>query len=158
MHFFCSRVLNVINKASKFWNHESNCAQAVACGVLEYYDQNDCLETVHNALLGFGGGMGEKSICGAVTGGLAALGILMSKKDLEKDDISDIFRKFKDTFNNKFKTLNCAEILSEFILPDGSIDIENPERRLRCTGTVELAASIVKEVLDESRINLLLKI
>lgn len=149
---------NVINEAAKYWNKESNCAQAVACGVLEYYNHNDCLETIHNALLGFGGGMGEKSICGAVTGGLAALGILMSKKDLEKDDISDIFRKFKDTFNNKFKTLNCGEILSEFVLPDGSIDIENPERRLTCTEALELAASIVKEVLDESKINLLLKI
>ena len=158
MCFFCSRMSNIRNEASKYWNQESNCAQAVACGVLEYYDQIDYLETVHSSLLGFGGGMGERSICGAVTGGLAALGILMSKRDLEKDDKSDIFRKFKDTFNDKFKTLNCGEILSEFILPDGSIDIENPDRRLTCTRAVELATSIVKEVLDESKINLLLKI
>ena len=146
---------DIINKASKYWNQESNCAQAVACGVLEYYNHNDCLETIHNTLLGFGGGMGERSICGAVTGGLAVLGILMNEKGLEKDDKSDIFRKFKDTFNNKFKTLNCGEILSDFILPDGSVDKENPERRLTCTSAVELAASIVKEVLDESKINLL---
>ena len=149
---------NIINETSKYWNQESNCAQAVACGVLEYYDQKDCLETIHNALRGFGGGMGERSICGAVTGGLAVLGILMGKMDLDKDDKSDIFRKFKDSFNNKFKTLNCGEILSKFVLPDGLIDVENPERRLTCTGAVELAASIVKEVLDESKINLLLKI
>ncbi|MHA1201908.1 MAG: C-GCAxxG-C-C family protein [Candidatus Heimdallarchaeaceae archaeon] len=140
---------NIINNASKYWNQESNCAQAVACGVLENYNQNDCLETVHNSMLGFGGGMGERSICGAVTGGLAVLGILLSKKVLDKDDKSAVFRKFKDIFNNKFKTLNCGEILAEFILPDGSIDKENPERRLTCTGAVELAASIVKEVLDE---------
>jgi C_GCAxxG_C_C family probable redox protein len=139
---------NIIDEVAEYWNQESNCAQAVACGVLEYYNQNDCLETIHNAMLGFGGGMGERSICGAVTGGLAALGILMSKKDLEKDDKSDIFRKFKDTFIKKFKTLNCGEILVEFILSDGSIDKENPERRLKCTGAVELAASIVKKVLD----------
>jgi len=138
-----------INKTSQYWNNESNCAQAVACGVLEYYNHNECLETIHSAMLGFGGGMGEKSICGAVTGALTALGILMSKKGLEKNDKSDIFRKFKDTFNNKFKTLNCGEILNEFILPDGSIDKENPERRLTCTGAVEFAANIVKEVLDE---------
>lgn len=140
---------NIINETSKYWNHESNCAQAVACGVLEYYNQNDCLETIHNAMLGFGGGMGERSICGAVTGGFTALGILLSKKDLEKEDRSNIFRKFKDSFNDEFKTLNCGEILSEFILPDGSVDYENPLRSMKCTGAVELAANIVKRVIDE---------
>ncbi len=149
MCFFCFRMSNITNEVAQYWNQESNCAQAVACGVLEFYKQNDCIETVHNAMLGFGGGMGERSICGAVTGGLAVLGILMSKKDLEKDDKSAVFRKFKDSFNNKFKTSNCGEILAEFILPDGSVDKENPERRLTCTGAVELAASIVKDVLDE---------
>ncbi len=140
---------NIIKETSKYWNQDSNCAQAVACGVLEHYNQNDCLDTVHNSMLGFGGGMGERSICGAVTGGLAALGILLSKKDLDKDDKSAVFRKFKDTFNDKFKTLNCGEILAEFILPGGSVDKENPERRLTCTGAVELAANIVKKVIDE---------
>ncbi|MHA1346314.1 MAG: C-GCAxxG-C-C family protein [Candidatus Heimdallarchaeaceae archaeon] len=138
-----------INVTFKYWNNESNCAQAVACGVLEHFNHNSCLETINNAMLGFGGGMGERSICGAVTGGLAALGILLSKKDLEKDDKSDIFRKFKDNFNDEFKTLNCGEILAEFILADGSIDFENPERRPKCTGAVELAANIAIRVIDE---------
>ncbi|MBY9001022.1 MAG: C_GCAxxG_C_C family protein [Candidatus Heimdallarchaeota archaeon] len=140
---------NIINEVSKYWNQESNCAQAVAGGVLEYYNMNECLDIVDNALLGFGGGMGERSICGAVTGGLAALGIIISKKNLEKEERSEVFKKFRELFEMEFDTLKCGEILEEFILPDGSVDFENPQRSMKCTRAVETAAKSVKRVIDE---------
>lgn len=142
-------MLNIVNEASKYWNQESNCAQAVACGVLEYYNQNDGLETTHNALLGFGGGMGERSICGAVTGGLAALGIIMSKRNLEKEAKFEAFKKFRELFKMEFDTLKCGEILEEFILPDGSIDKDHPNRGMKCTRAVEVAANVAKRVIYE---------
>ncbi|MCK5304279.1 MAG: C_GCAxxG_C_C family protein [Candidatus Heimdallarchaeota archaeon] len=140
---------DIFNKASKYWNQESNCAQAVACGVLEYYNQDDGLENIHNALLGFGGGMGERSICGAVTGGLAALGIIMSKRNLEKEAESEAFKNFRELFKMEFDTLKCGEILKEFILSDGSIDKDHPDRGMKCTRAVEVAANVVKRVIDE---------
>lgn len=140
---------DIINETSKYWENESNCAQAVASGVLEYYKMNEYVNLIHDSMIGFGGGMGERSICGAVTGGLAALGIIMASKEVDKDSRADAFKKFKKLFNSEFDALDCKDIIAEFILPDGSVDKDRPERGVKCTKAVELAAKYVQQVIDE---------
>ena len=74
----------IVDEMSKYWDDESNCAQAVASGILDFYNMKDHSELLHKAMVGFGGGMGERSICGAITGGLAALGVIMIDKGIDK--------------------------------------------------------------------------
>ena len=139
---------NVI-ETSKYWDNESNCAQAVSCGLLDYFNMSEHVGLIHDAMTGFGGGMGERSICGAVTGGLAALGILLKKKGIGTEQRSEIFRKYNQAFINDFNTLDCKEIIADFILPDGSVDRDRPERRILCTKAVNTAAKIVKDIFNE---------
>ncbi|MHA1219893.1 MAG: C-GCAxxG-C-C family protein [Candidatus Heimdallarchaeaceae archaeon] len=140
---------DIVNEAAKFWEDESNCAQAVASGVLEYYDMSEYVNLIHDSMIGFGGGMGERSICGAVTCGLSALGIIMASRNIGKDERSDAFTIFKELFVEEIGTLNCEDIIEEFILPDGSVDKDRPERRMKCTEAVETAAKFVEKVLEE---------
>ena len=138
-----------VNETSKYWDNESNCAQAVACGILEHYDMHEHIDLIHSSMTGFGGGMGERSICGAVTGGLAALGIIMMKRGINAEKRGEIFKRYKLAFVTDFDTLNCKDILAEFILPDGTLERDRPERREKCSNAVETAAKIVKEIIDE---------
>lgn len=64
------KVTDYLEKYYKNTNY--NCAEAVFCAALEAWDVEMPAETV-KAMAGFGGGMGCGNVCGAVTGGCAAL-------------------------------------------------------------------------------------
>ena len=139
---------DIVNETKKYWENDFNCSIAVACGILNYYGYKHHSETLKKALLPFGGGMGEKSVCGAVTGALAGLSSVLYEKGLDKDSIYDLTKRFKERFKEEVGTLYCREILNDFFVPDGSVDMENPERRKTCDEAVFQAVTIVKEIID----------
>ena len=139
---------DIINETKKYWEDDFNCSQAAACGILDYYGYEQQSNTLKKALLPFGGGIGERSICGAVTGSLAALSIIMYEKEIDKDTKYDLNKKFKERFIEEVGTLYCKEILQDFIASDGTLDKDNPERRKTCDNSVFKAVTIIKEIID----------
>jgi C_GCAxxG_C_C family probable redox protein len=70
---------DTVKLAMKYFSSDYNCAQSVMKSVLENKGM-DFNEILHLAA-GFGGGMGlEGHVCGAVSGAVAALGVLNSGK------------------------------------------------------------------------------
>ena len=141
-------MLDIISETKKYWENDFNCSIAAACGILNYYGYKHHSKTMKHALLPFGGGIGERSVCGAVTGALAGLSSVLHEKGLDKDSIYDLTKRFKERFKEEVGTLYCREIIHDFILPDGSVDMENPKRRKSCDKAVYEAVVIVKEIVD----------
>ena len=139
---------DIIDEAKKYWENNFNCSQAAACGILDFYGYKQQSETMLKALLPFGGGIGERSICGSLTGALAGLSTLLHEKGIDRDTIYESTKKLKVRFKEEIGTLYCREILQDFTFPDGSIDKDNPERRKICDNTVFQAVTIVKEIID----------
>ena len=148
-HFHALNMSDIVEDTRKYWDNESNCAQSAACGILEHYNYNNCIDTVKRALIPFGGGIGMKSCCGGVTGALSALGIMLSHKELEKEDVTEAFKTFRALFNQENHAMNCCDILSDFIDEEGNMDKDNPERKETCWNCVVSAVEIAKEILDE---------
>jgi len=138
---------DIVEEVFKYWK-DINCARAAANGILDFYDYPEYGKVMNKAFLPFGGGVGERSICGAVLGALPALSFLLSEKGLINEDIGLKTNYFKKRFREKVGTIYCREIILDFIQPDGSVDMDNPERRKLCDKAVGTVALIVKEIID----------
>lgn len=109
-----------------------NCCQAVlipfagACGLDE--------ESAFRLGANFGAGMRHGATCGAVTGGLMALGLL-GKGEEES-------RRFLQVFREKMGCLTCAELLRRDI--DGGVP-----RKTGCDGNVRHAVALVEEIVKD---------
>src|SRR5512135_2878452 len=73
---------------------------------------------------GFGGGMYLGSVCGAVTGGIMAIGLKHGGLGPASMQTAIIVRDFADRFKVLHKSVNCPD-LTGFDL--AKIDLRNPE-------------------------------
>jgi len=140
---------DIIQSLHQYWDNEYNCARSTARGILDYYGMKKLSKSIDKALLPFGGGIGERSICGGVTGGLAALSAYMVEKGIDSEKMSEIFKEFKTIFEERNGSLRCRELLEPFILEDGTLDKDNPERKKICDQAVESAVLIAKELIEK---------
>lgn len=124
-----------------------NCAQSSAGALLEHY-QHPAAKTMESALLTFGGGMGEGSICGAVSGSMAALSLLLEDKGVSKKQIKDQTSKFKACFIRQQGSLDCDDLLEPFRV-HGEIPEDRQEaRRISCTNCVVKAVQIASSLVE----------
>ncbi|MFW6292381.1 MAG: C-GCAxxG-C-C family protein [Spirochaetota bacterium] len=117
--------------------NDYNCAETMLVGANEAYAIGLDTKALH-AASAFGGGMGRERACGALTGALMALGCMRSSdwahKDARLGELRDDFvRRFESTFGS----LDCAVIKQT----------HRSETR-GCQAVVEIAASLVEEVLE----------
>ncbi len=140
---------NIEQETRKYWGHDYNCARSAARGILDYFGYKDLSETIDKALMAFGGGFGEKSICGGVTGALAGISAIMVEKGIEKEKMGEVFKEFKASFKEKNGTLYCRNIIEPFIQPDGSVDYDHPGRKENCDQAVISAVLISKELIEK---------
>ena len=105
-----------------------NCAQATLLSCQELFDMRN--DEVMKAATGFGGGIGNQcDICGALAGGVIALGQKFGRADLSEQEAE----KKEKTY------LLCSEYLKKFQESNGSrycrdilgVDITDPETRKR---------------------------
>ncbi len=135
--------------AVKYWNKGLNCAQAVACSVLELQGIKEaCI--FKDAFKDFGRGFGEGSMCGAVVGGIAALDIVLTKQSYSDAEREDVVERFKESFKDEFHSTSCHELLQEFETRNQDINFDNPLREKKCTRIVAIATKRVQGLLESS--------
>ena len=110
-----------------------NCAQAVVIPFAEELGIPE--ETAMKFADGFGGGMKQGSVCGAVTGGIMALG-LYGKGD--PDSLALFHQRFMEKHQDM---LNCAELLK------ANADAGN-EKKPFCDGMVLECVDLVEEMIS----------
>lgn len=81
-----------------------NCAETMLLAARDLY-KLPIDETHIKILSGFGGGMYEGDICGAVSGGVAVLSFFFFKEDLEP-----LVIEFKNETRKKLSSIECKEI------------------------------------------------
>ncbi|GEM_PF-205950 len=128
------------DKVMKYYSEENdlNCAESMIYGANDEYDlklSEDALKTMS----AFGGGMAVESVCGALTGAVAALGIMFTgDKSVEKDRRKEIIENFYKSFEEKLGTDNCEELKEKY-----KDEVEG------CLKVVELSAEVLEEIVDK---------
>jgi C_GCAxxG_C_C family probable redox protein len=108
-------------KAVKRFLEGYNCAQSVLLAMFEYWNgKNELIPKIATA---FGGGIGRcGSVCGALTGGVMALGIKYGSNEpsLEKRlKAYEIAQKFYKKFKKQHGSVFCRELIG--------YDLSNPK-------------------------------
>ena len=139
---------NIVNEAKKYWEHGHNCARSTASGILDYFGYKAESEILNKSFLPYGGGIGERSICGSLVGALGALSFLLMEKGLSNEEIAEKIKVLKTGFAESNGSLYCGKLLDEFIDQEGKLDKDHPDRRKVCDQTVETAVLIVKDIYE----------
>jgi C_GCAxxG_C_C family probable redox protein len=125
-----------------------HCAESIARAILESYSEGFNPEWI-KAASAFQGGIGKckQDACGALTGGIVALGVLMGRTD-PSQDISgavSMANRYRERFLEKFGSTNCAVLLKTVVDPD-------PE--YTCKHLTRDAAGLLADVIEgESDVN-----
>lgn len=106
------KLLSGIEKAKELFAGPYNCAQSVAAAFSDILGKQD--DEIFRLMSGFGFGMGgERTVCGAVTGGIFVLSSTI-KDPAQREEIYDkvyyLIHRFKE--QNKGK-LNCIDLVGE---------------------------------------------
>jgi C_GCAxxG_C_C family probable redox protein len=128
----------LIDKINKYYSKEYdlNCAEVIIYSANEEYNMNLKADTF-KTMASFGGGMGIESVCGAITGSIAVIGILFTKERAhESDRVKNLCKEFFQKFEEKLGTDNCAKLKEKY---------RNDE--IRCSVMIETAAEILDEIV-----------
>jgi C_GCAxxG_C_C family probable redox protein len=131
-----------------FTNYHSgfHCAEAILKTFVELYSKEPD-PSITKFASGFGGGIGgsNRETCGALTGGIIALGWLFGRKDPcdDKQKVFSLSAEFRTLFSKKLNTTNCKEILD--LLGD-------QENKLKCKNLTAEAAGILYEILQKENV------
>ena len=98
--------MSVREKAIALHGEGCNCAQSVLCSLEEY--TNLPFETAKRIAEGFGGGVRCGEICGSITGGVMALGMVKEKP------INETVAGFVSIFQKKEGCVRCQELLAKY--------------------------------------------
>jgi len=113
------------------------------CAETTFFAANDAWEMGMPAdfmkmMGGFGGGMGVKSVCGAVTGGIAALSCYYVRESGHNSPLLMAkVRKYHELINERIGTVDCSILLPRFNTPEKS-----------CLPTIQAIVDILDEVKD----------
>ena len=133
--------MTIREKAMGFHDKGCNCSQSVLCAL---GDETGLEETLAIRLATcFGGGMRCGNVCGAVTGGLMALGCVCSKGQdpaAEKELSTVLAHQLEDRFTAEIGTLLCSEIQAE-------------HEKTWCPRCIQLAAELTREIITEYQTN-----
>ena len=110
---------------------------------------------------GFGGGMYLGSVCGAVTGGIMAIGLKHGGVGMQPSiQTALVVRQFADRFKAQHRSINCPDLIGMDL---SKVDLSNPQALNEfykaamakgsfavCQGIVKDAATIVNELLSDT--------
>lgn len=125
--------------AGKYYLEEGcNCSEALLYAANDYYNLGLAAESLK--LMGaFGGGMGCKTTCGALSGAIAALSAMFVQgKAHETPGMKEISGGFVKRFEEKLGSTLCSVL-----------EPQNKKDDVRCVLTVELAAEALEEYIAE---------
>ena len=122
-----------------------NCGQCVFGAFADRFDYAE--EEFYRIAAGFGGGMFRGDTCGAVTGGIMALGLAFGD---DSDKLHEKVHQFQKEFSNRFGTTICRELLGfDYSIPGEREKSIAAGVKEKCAEYVPEAAEMVEKLLDE---------
>ena len=132
----------LVDRVRHFYDkaYDLNCAETIIYAANKEYDLGLKKETL-KTMSAFGGGMGVESVCGAITGALAVIGIIFTKeKSHESERVKQLSQEFFQRFVEKLGTDNCKALKGKY---------RNDE--MRCSIMVEVAAEILDDIVNREK-------
>jgi len=125
-----------------FIDQNCNCAHAVFYAVADDFNI-ELTEQTKKVVAPFGGGMGAGCTCGALTGAVAAIGLVIDSKETYYKDIRvDLLKQFKE----RFQTFECVELTPKY-----KKDVFNTKKCYEIVeGTLEILDNLFDEYLENS--------
>lgn len=121
------------------------CSEAISKTIINHFAENPEGYPIKVAS-GFCGGLGRshEDICGALTGGIIAVGYLYGRTEQGKDlsEASRIITDFRKAFAEAFGSTNCAAILD--ILGE-------QEKYIKCKQLTGKATGLLVDILTKKR-------
>lgn len=110
-----------VEEAVSRFNEGYNCAQSVLLAVQKFWDMENPLEP--KVASGFGGGIGRRgSVCGALTGGVIAIGLRYGTNTPSSNAREQAYSKaleFYERFEKECGSVLCRDLIG--------YDLTNPE-------------------------------
>jgi len=131
--------------AASYYTPESdlNCAETIVYAANEAYQLNLSKETLR-ASAGFGGGMAVEETCGALTGAILVLGImLVQERAHENDKMKEIVAELFKRYEVRKGTTNCKMLKEQY----------REEDPVKCRSIVIEAAEVLEALLNEKGFN-----
>lgn len=128
-----------------FGYHKSgfHCAEAVSKAIVEVYG-NNINSDIPKVATAFGGGVGRthQDTCGAMSGGVIAIGFLFGRSEAGVDwaASAELAAKLRQRFLQKFGTTNCDALLSMF---------GPQENMMRCKQLSGETAAMLADIIEE---------
>ena len=135
---------NISEKVSDIYNRGLCCSEAIVYVFAEEAGKN-AAEYMKMAS-GLCGGMGIGDICGAVTGGVCAIGIYLGRDSVStapQKKCSALSKEFISIFRKELQNIKCHELL-------GGLKFGIPEQRLKCSGIVLAATNFAVELINKN--------
>lgn len=131
-------------RAFDYFQSGFNCAEAISKAIVEAYS-NETHTDIPKAATGFGGGIGgsKSETCGALTGGIIAVGCLFGRKQPKDDKKTayEIGAEFRQNFIESFGSSTCRNILEGF---------GEQENLIECKKLTGRAAGILHALLKDT--------
>jgi C_GCAxxG_C_C family probable redox protein len=145
-----------VTNALRYFDDDHNCAQAVLHAVLDKYGLY--FDEATSVIAGMGGGIGlQGNVCGAVSGAVAAFGVL------NKQRFSDFQEHKEATYTSTVKFMYKFRELHETVICEALTGVKMNDKEARdkaietghfhkiCPQFVEDATKIVVEMEDKAR-------
>jgi C_GCAxxG_C_C family probable redox protein len=130
-------------QAYSYFETGYHCAEVVTKTILSNFSKDSHPDAVKAASF-FGGGIAGTTdeLCGAFTGGIIVLGILMGRENPAElmTEGATIAKKFKQKFTQEFGSLNCAKLMRGFA---------ETENHFGCAKLTAKTAIMLAELLEE---------
>ncbi len=145
---------DAVKQSMKYFSSKYNCSQSVMKAILENKGMD--FDEIFNLAAGFGGGVGlQGHICGAVSGAVAALGVVNGAKfDDTRDHKKETYvsaAKFMKIFSEKNGSIICDDLTGIVMSDEAAHDraIEDGTFEKICPGYVKDAVKIVLDLVKE---------
>jgi len=143
--------MNKTDEAILLFNQGFNCSQAVFSVFCEELrlEQKAALKIS----CGFGGGMCQGEICGAVTGAVMALGLKYGQSDAEDIQAKGKTYEIVKEFSNRFKDINgsiiCKDLLDFDLSKENAMQIARDRGLFTtiCPKVIKDAVNILEDIL-----------
>lgn len=133
--------------AKENFNSGMNCAQAVVAAFSDLLGKD--AETLVNAALSFGGGLGRQGeLCGTVSGMSMVAGALYGE-GASKGAHYAFIRELCDRFREETGSIVCRELLGQ--VSKNAFGQELDVKKRPCVELCALAAKILSEAIEEKR-------
>ena len=106
--------IRYIKSENKYGNKKAlyhyNCAETLLYSSNDYFELGLDSKTL-KMIVPFGGGFYSESTCGALTGGVAAIGAIFAEdKPTNNEKLKEVTKKWVEVFEKEFGSLDCKDI------------------------------------------------